>query len=110
MKLLLLLFFIFDFGTKTHTGIASYYSNKFNGRKTASGEIYNKNKMTAASNLFDFGDSVLVTNLSNNKSVVVKINDRIGRGGRVIDLSYIAADSLGFIKKGTTKVVVKLLN
>ena len=109
MKQIFLLFIIFDVTIKTHTGIASFYSDKFNGRKTANGEIYKKNKMTGASNIFKFGDTVLVTNLSNNKSVKVRINDRIGHSGRIIDLSRIAADSLDFINKGTTKVKVELI-
>ena len=65
--------------------------------------------MTAASNYFDLGDSVKVKNLSNNKEVIVVINDRMGNKSRIIDLSKMAADSLDFIRQGTTKVKVELL-
>lgn len=88
------------------TGTASYYSNKFHGRKTASGIKYDKNKFTAASNKFNLGDSVKVINLRNRKEIVVLINDRMANNGRIIDLSYAAADSLDFIKEGVTKVIV----
>lgn len=90
---------------KSITGTASYYSNKFHGRKTASGQVYNKNKFTAASNKFNLGDSVKVINLRNRKEITVLINDRMANNGRIIDLSY-AADSLDFIKEGVTKVIV----
>lgn len=88
------------------TGIASYYSDKFEGRRTANGEIFSNKNLTAASNFFEFGDSVEVKNLSNNKIVKVKINDRMGNNGRVIDLSKAAAQQLDFVEKGITKVKV----
>jgi len=88
-------------------GVASYYAHKFNGRTTASGEIYDERKMTAAHRDLPFGTTVRVTNLSNNKSVVLKINDR---GpfvkGRIIDVSYAAAKKLDFIKEGVIRVRV----
>ena len=92
-------------------GKASYYADKFNGRKTASGEIYDHSKKTAAHLTLAFGTKVRVTNLANNKSVVVKIN---GRGpfvkGRIIDLSKSAAKQLNFLDKGVTEVKVEILN
>ncbi len=92
------------------TGIAAYYSNVFQGRKTASGERYNKNALTAAHNTYPFGTKLRVTNLLNNKSVVVRINDRGPHTpGRIIDLSRRAARELGFIKKGLTKVSLDVI-
>ena len=91
-------------------GIASYYAEKFNGRKTANGEIYDGTKMTAACNSLPLGTWIRVTNLSNNRSVIVKTNDRLHpRMTRVVDLSRAAAEKLGFIKKGLTKVKVEVL-
>lgn len=74
--------------TTANAGMASWYGGKFHGRTTASGEVYNMYSLTAAHKTMKFGTKVKVTNLSNNKSVIVRINDR---GpfikGRVIDLS-----------------------
>ena len=86
------------------TGIASFYSSKFNGLKTASGEIYRSKKYTAASNIFILNSVVRVTNMRNGKSVLVRINDRMHpkmlKKGRVIDLSGGAAKKLAMTKKG----------
>jgi rare lipoprotein A len=91
-------------------GIASYYADKFNGRPTANGEIYDGKKMTAACNTLPLGTWIRVTNLSNNRSVIVKTNDRLHpRMTRVVDLSRAAAEKLGFIRKGLTKVKVEVL-
>lgn len=91
-------------------GIASYYAEKFNGRPTANGEIYDGKKLTAACNTLPLGTWIRVTNLSNNRSVIVKTNDRLHpRMTRVVDLSRAAAEKLGFIKKGLTKVKVEVL-
>lgn len=77
-------------------GIASYYGSQFNGRRTASGEIFNKNAMTAAHRTIPFNSKVRVTNLKNNKSVVVKITDRgPWVKNRIMDLSKGAAKSIG---------------
>lgn len=62
--------------TMATTGVASYYHNKFNGRKTASGEVFSNNKLTAAHRTYPFGTYLKVTNVANGKSVVVKVNDR----------------------------------
>lgn len=92
-------------------GIASYYADKFVGRKTASGEKYTHHKLTAAHKTLPFGTKVRVTNLSNGKKIVVTINDR---GpfvkGRIIDLSKSAARKLDFIDKGLTKVKIEVLD
>ncbi len=96
-KLLILILFlpIFAFSQKVHFGAATWYASKFEGRRTATGEIFRHSKLTAASNVFKFGTVVKVTNLSNNKFVLVKINDRSAkwtlRRGRIIDLSRKAA-------------------
>jgi rare lipoprotein A len=108
MKYLIIALFIIVTGSSI-TGTASYYADRFHGRRTASGQVYNKNKFTAASNKFNLGDSVKVVNLSNKKTINVLINDRMANNGRVIDLSYAAADSLDFIRQGLTKVRIELL-
>lgn len=92
------------------TGIASFYADKFEGRKTANGEIYYHAKMTAAHRTLPFGTVVKVTNLDNNKYVVVRINDRGPFvDNRIIDLSKSAAEKLGFIEKGLAKVRVEAI-
>lgn len=92
-------------------GKASYYADKFHGGKTASGEIYDHSKKTAAHLTLPFGTKVRVTNQANKKSVVVKINDR---GpfvkGRIIDLSKSAAEKLKFLDKGIVDVKIEVLN
>jgi len=87
------------------TGVASYYADKFHGRQTASGEVFNMYKMTCAHKTLPFGTKLKVTNLSNNKSVVVTVNDRGPYvHGRVLDLSKAAAEKIDLIKTGTAKV------
>lgn len=89
-------------------GKASYYANKFNGRKTASGEVFRNGRRTAAHKTLPFGTKVKVTNLSNGRSVRVRINDR---GpfvqGRVIDLSQRAARKIGMLRAGVTEVKIQ---
>ncbi len=95
---------------KVFYGQASFYAGKFHGRKTASGEIFNKENMTCACNVVRLGTWLRVTNLSNGKSVVVKVNDRIHpRMRRLVDLSSAAARKLGYTKKGLTRVKVEVL-
>jgi len=86
-------------------GLASWYGQEFHGRPTSSREVYDMNDMTAAHRTLPFGTHVMVTNLDNDRSVVVRINDRgpFVRG-RVIDLSYAAARVLGLIGPGTARV------
>jgi rare lipoprotein A len=95
---------------KTERGLASYYADKYHGRPTASGEIYNRRAMTAAHRTLPFGTRVRVTNQRNRKSVVVRINDR---GpfvqGRIIDLSRAAAESVSMIRDGVVEVTVEIL-
>ena len=91
-------------------GIASYYSDKFVGRKTANGEIFSQDKMTAACNLLPLGAWISVTNLRNNRVVEVKINDRLHpKNKRIVDLTYLAAKKLGFLRAGLTSVRVDVL-
>lgn len=96
--------------SKNFRGFASYYGNEFQGRKTANGEIYDSSKLTAAHKTIPFGTLVKVTNLKNNKSVIVKINDR---GpfveGRIIDLSYAAARQIDMLWDGVVQVEVEIL-
>lgn len=91
-------------------GIASYYAAKFQGRKTASGEVYRNELITAACNVLPLNTWIRVTNLSNNISVIAKINDRLHpKNKRLIDLSKSAAKQLGYISDGLTKVKVEVL-
>ena len=86
-------------------GSASWYGDKFHGRKTANGERYNMHAMTAAHRTLPLGSTVKVTNTANGKSVIVRINDRGPyHSNRVIDLSRAAAQELGFLHKGVAKV------
>lgn len=90
-------------------GQASYYSDKLHGRKTASGERYNKKAMTAAHRKLPFNTVVKVTSTRTGKSVVVRINDRGPfTKGRVIDLSRAAAELVGMVKSGVAHVVVEV--
>ena len=96
--------------TKVKNGIASFYHDKFEGRQTANGEIFDNDKFTAASNTLKLGSFVKVTNLSNGEVVYVKINDRMAKtNDRLIDLASIAARKLNFHKKGITKVKVEVV-
>lgn len=109
--LIVIAFFLMQFSfAQVQTGKASFYADKFEGRQTASGEIYKHNRATAAHRKLSFGTKVRVTNLANNKSVIVKVNDR---GpfirGRIIDLSKSAAQSLGFVGQGVTDVTIEVL-
>lgn len=91
-------------------GYASWYGPGFHGRRTASGERYNMWKMTAAHKELPFGTVVKVTNKENEKSVIVKINDRGPfKPGRVIDLSKAAAKEIGLLRSGVAMVVVEIL-
>jgi rare lipoprotein A len=93
-------------------GVASWYGGVFNGRKTASGEIFDMNDMTACHPSLPFGSVVRVVNRSNHRSVVVRITDRgdLVEEGRVIDLSYGAAEKLGITWNGLAKVDLQVLS
>ena len=91
-------------------GVASWYGREFHGKKTSNGEFYDMHAMTAAHKTLPLGTYVRVHNLENNRSTVVRINDR---GpfvhGRIIDLSYAAADDIGIVDSGTARVEVVAL-
>ena len=93
-------------------GIASWYGGVFNGRRTASGEIYDMYAMTACHPTLPFGSVVRVVNRANHQSVVVRITDRgdLGHEGRIIDLSYGAAQKLGMTWAGLARVDLQVLS
>jgi rare lipoprotein A len=95
---------------KSSETIASYYADEFHGKKTASGEFYNMYDLTAAHINYPFGTIARITNLQNNKSITVRINDRkpVGKN-RDIDLSYKAAEELDMINDGIVKVRVDVV-
>jgi len=98
------------FEPRTEIGMASYYAHKFHGRPTASGEIYDESRLTAAHPVLPFGTLVRVTNLNNNNSVILKVNDRGPTAkGRIIDVSYTAARELDFVRQGVAKVKVEVV-
>jgi rare lipoprotein A len=91
-------------------GLASFYANNFNGKRTASGEIFSQTKLTCACNVLPLGTWIKVTNLRNGRSVVVKTNDRLHpRMKRIIDLTRAGATKLGYISRGLTRVKVEVL-
>lgn len=95
---------------KSYYGTASYYADKFNGRKTATGDIYSHSKLTAACNVLPLGTWIRITNIRNSKSVIVQVNDRLHpKNKRIVDLSRIAAEKLGYIGRGLTQVKLEVL-
>ena len=100
----------FSIIAKEKIGIASYYHDKYHGRRAANGSIFNQNELTCAHNTLPFGTRLKVKNLSNNKEVIVIVTDR---GpfikDRVIDLSKAAADSIGMLEKGLQKVQYEIV-
>lgn len=96
--------------TRVEVGLASWYGKDFHGRKTASGEVYDMYQLTAAHKVLPLGTNVMVTHLNNGRSVMVVINDR---GpfvkGRIIDLSYAAAQTLEMVAEGVARVRVEVL-
>jgi rare lipoprotein A len=94
----------------TFRGFASYYGDKFHGRTTANGEVFDQEALTAAHKTLPFGTIVKVTNVKNNRTVVVRVNDR---GpfveGRIIDLSRRAAEEIDMIRAGVTEVEIEIV-
>jgi rare lipoprotein A len=91
-------------------GVASYYADKFTGRKTATGASYSHEGKTAACNVLPLGTWIRVTNLKNNKKIVLQINDRLhAKNNRLVDLTKSAAGKLGYIKSGLARVKVEVL-
>ncbi len=92
-------------------GLASFYAKKFSGRQTSDGSFYDAEKLTAACNVLPLGTWVKVTNIINDRSVVLHITDHLHRKNRrLIDVSKYAARKLRFISRGITKVKVEVLN
>jgi rare lipoprotein A len=91
-------------------GLASFYANKFEGRRTSSGEIFRQSRFTCACNMLPIGTWVKVTNVRNGRSVIVKVNDRLHpKMRRVADLSKAAAHNLGYLSWGVTRVKVEVI-
>jgi rare lipoprotein A len=120
---LLLSLFVFACGPRPYTrsdrehllyrenGYASYYGNRFQGKRTASGERYDKSLLTAAHASLPFGTLVKVTNQNNGRSVVVRINDRGPfDGDRIIDVSRAAAKQLGILRVGVAPVRLEIVS
>lgn len=98
-------------GPVTQTGIASWYGPGFHGRPTASGEIYDQHQLTAAHQTLPLGTKIMVTNLDNGSAIEVTVNDRGPFAkGRILDLSYAAAQSLGMIRPGTIPVRIEVVD
>jgi len=96
---------------KHEIGVASWYGPELQGNVTASGEAYDVNGLTAAHPTLPFGTTIRVTNLRNNKNLVLRVNDRgphLGR--RLLDVSWAAARRLGFVHSGTTRVRVEVVS
>jgi len=93
------------------TGIASYYAHKFHGRTTASGEVYDETRMTAAHKELPFGTRIRVTNLENGREAEFRVTDR---GpfvkGRIVDVSYQGAKELDFVREGIVRVRLEVLS
>ncbi len=95
---------------RSQIGIASYYGREFHGRRTASGQVYDRRELTAAHRTHPFGTRVRVTNLRNGRDVVVTITDRGPfKRDRIIDVSHRAARDLGFLREGTTRVRIDIV-
>lgn len=100
---------------KTYTGGASYYADHFQGKKTASGELYDREENTAAVRMnalpLPFGTMVEVSSIKNNKSVIVRVNDKMGDHAKaIIDLSYTAAKAIGVTIDGRAEVTVRVIS
>lgn len=109
-RLIFIIFCLVSTLSLAEEGIASYYSDVFQGKKTASGKLYDKYKLTAAHKTLAFGSIVKITDLNNNKSVVVTITDRGPHSKkRMVDLSYAAAEKIGLIKAGISQVKMEII-
>jgi rare lipoprotein A len=110
--LLVILFFsVLTSFAQIQTGKASFYADKFDGGPTASGEKYKHSKLTAAHKTLPFGTKIRVTNLANNESVDVVVNDRGPYvENRIVDLSRAAAEKLGFINQGLADVKIEVID
>ena len=112
MKILLTGIILSILSTSSYADLASYYGRGFHGKKTASGEVFNQNAMTAASNSHKMGTKLKVTNVATGKSVIVKINDRgafTRKYGRTLDLSQSAFARIAPLGQGICKVKIEKL-
>ncbi len=95
---------------KVLIGVSSFYADDFHGKLTANGEVYDMYGITAAHKTLPLNTVARVTNMENNKSIILRINDRGPYiAGRILDCSYGAALKLGFIEQGTTKVKIEVI-
>ncbi len=109
--IILNILFVVGLFSQEEFGLASYYSDLFHGKPTASGELYDKGKLTAAHKTLPFGTMVKVTRLDNNKSVTVRVTDRGPFiSGRVIELSRAAASQVDLINDGSARVKVEIVS
>ena len=93
------------------TGYAVHYSDWFQGKRTANNEVFDQNTHTAAHKKLPFGTKVKITNLSNDRSVVVRINDRMPtRNSNIIDVSKSAAEQLNFVREGRVRVNLEVID
>lgn len=100
----------FNVDKKTYKGLSSYYGKQFHGKLTANGEVYDMYGLTAAHKTFPLNTICRVTNLSNNKSLILRINDRGPYvGNRILDCSYGAAKKLDFLIEGVTEVKIEIM-
>jgi rare lipoprotein A len=106
-----ILFIIFTLLSASEKGSATYYSSSFNGRKTSSGEVFNNNLFTAAHKSLPFGTMVKVTNLKNDSTVILKVNDRLSKNSsHIIDVTLAAAKKLNFVRNGIASVTVDVFS
>ncbi len=107
----LIVSFAFSMDCRVQEGYASWYGGRFHGKKTSSGEVFNKHKFTAASRDYPIGTYLLVKNLNNGEDVVVVVTDRgPAKRSRIIDLSKSAAEKLGMLRQGVARVQVMPLH
>lgn len=110
LKILLLVWFSLNGMHAQEEGLASYYHKRFHGKISSSGRVHDSKELVAAHRTHPFGTFLRVTNLSNLKSVIVCVTDRGPRKkSRVVDISYSAAELLGFIGKGIEKVRIEVV-
>lgn len=109
MKNLLIIIVTFTISISAIAQKASYYHDKYHGRKTASGEVFSQNKYTCASNKYKLGTRLRVTNPKNGKSIIVRVNDTGKLYGRTIDLSKSAFRKIANLKQGVIKVKIQIL-
>ena len=96
--------------TRVFYGEASFYSGKFNGRRTANGEIFSQKKFTCACNVLPLGTWIKVTNVKNRKFAILKVNDRLHpKTRRIVDLTKADAVKLGFASSGVARVKVEVI-